>query len=150
MTMELKIDPTKEGTICPYCSQFIKLYERTLTSSMAYGLILIYKKQKLDDSYLHIENFFKDINHLPSSIRGDISKLRYWKLLERKEGERKDKSRRNGYYKITQRGRLFVENNLKVPSNIKVYNNHFMGFSGEIISIKEALKNKFSYEKLMS
>src|SRR5918993_127727 len=73
------------GCICPACEQTCKRYTRKLTSSMAYGLYLIFKlSNSRDDQWIHIENEFKQLD-VPSAIRGDLPKLRYWGLIERKE-----------------------------------------------------------------
>lgn len=144
------MEPTEEGCRCPACNQYVKLYHRKITSSMAYGLILIFREnRKNDNQYIHLWNFFKSLN-IPSAIMtGDIMKLRYWGLLERKNGEREDGSNRVGFYRITEKGKEFVNGNILVPKEAKVFNSKFFGFAGDKISIKQALKSKFNYEELM-
>lgn len=134
----------EKGYICPCCGQFAKMYSRSITSAMAYGMILFYQEmyKHTVSEYLHIESFFK-VKDIPSSIRGDFPKLRYWGLItESGEG--------NGYYALTNEGRGFVRGYHKVQSHIRLYNNKFYGFKGDQVSIKDCLKNKFSYEKLMN
>lgn len=136
----------EKGTSCPCCGQFVKLYKRPLTSSMAYGLILMYK---LKLEWIHIEDYFKSLPHLPSSIRGDVAKLKYWGLLEARMGLRPDGSKRNGYYRVTPKGKEFVEGKTVVPSHVKLYNNKFLGFDNDYVSIKQSLGKKFNYGELM-
>lgn len=133
-----------KGTDCPCCGQFVKLYKRKLTSSMAYGLLLLKDKTE----WTHVENYFKTLD-IPSSIRGDISKLVYWKMLERQEGKREDGSNRIGYYRITQLGINFVNNMQDVPSHVLIYNNKFQGYSDTRTNIVKFLGNKFNYSELM-
>ena len=137
-----------KGTHCPACNQSVKLYQRPLTSSMAYGLILLARENGAEDGWIHIENYFKELN-IPSSIRGDISKLVNWNMLERFEGVREDGSNRVGVYRVTDKGRRFVRGELEVYSHILIYNNEFKGFAGEPIKIKAALGKKFNYDELM-
>jgi hypothetical protein len=137
-----------KGTHCPACNQSVKLYQRPLTSSMAYGLILLARENSAEDGWIHIENYFKELN-IPSSIRGDISKLVNWKMLERFEGTREDGSNRVGVYRVTENGRRFVRGQLQVYSHILIYNNEFKGFTGNLVGIKEALGKKFNYNELM-
>lgn len=137
----------EKGTKCPCCGQFVKLYKRKITSAMALGLIYLAKNTEADE-YVHIENFFKK-QPVPSSIRGDISKLVFWGLLEKQEGLRADGSSRNGYYKITQLGRNFVHGLVTVSKNIFIYNNKVIKRSDELINIETALGNKFNYRELM-
>ena len=55
-----------------------------------------------------------------------------------------------GYWRITDKGREFVENKIKVPERIILYNGEFHGFDGGDINIIKALNNKFDYDELMS
>lgn len=135
-----------EGTKCPCCGQFVKLYTRKLNSSMAYALILIYKSPF--QGFFHVEDYLKSIN-CPSSIRGDFAKLRWWNLIEQFKGEREDGSKRVGHYRITTLGKNFTRGFCTVKESIRLYNQGFYGFSGNEIDIKRALKNKFNYNELM-
>ena len=137
----------RDGMHCPVCEQYAKLYPRSLTSAMAYGLILLANNTA---DFVHVERFFKDIDGIPSSIRGDISKLVYWDFLERKIADRDDGSNRNGYYKVTSAGREFVANRLRVSKKVLLYNNESYGFEGQLIDIEDALGTKFNYSELMN
>jgi hypothetical protein len=140
-------DHWEEGTPCPCCRQLVKQYKRKLNSAMAYGLILV-SRAKADDGWVHIERYFKSLN-IPSSIRGDMSKLKFWGLLEAKEGEREDGSTRLGFYRITDKGRQFVNGQISVQERVKLFNQKFYGFDGDEITIKQALGSKFDYNELM-
>lgn len=137
-----------DGVDCPCCSQRVKLYRRNITSSMAAGLIVLYKHKTEDpNGWVHIPSLVKQ-NHL---LTGDFAKLKYWGLIVPKDEIRDDGSNRNGYYKITTDGRLFVEGRLQVEKykfifNKKVYDT---GEVQELIDIHAALKNKFNYNELM-
>ena len=98
-----------------------------------------------------MENYFKDILDLPSSIRGDCPKLRFWGLIEpvSEAALPEDGNPNNGYYRITDLGRKFAEGKVLLQSKVKIYNNKFYGFSGPEIDVWKALKNKFNYNLLM-
>ena len=90
-------------TICPCCAQTAKLYKRKLGSVMAKGLILLYHRanEMKTPGPIHITEYFQSLGKksgVPSSALGggDVSKLRYWKLLQRIMGERADGSNRVG------------------------------------------------------
>jgi hypothetical protein len=140
-----------KGQRCPCCEQFVKLYQRPITSAMAYALILIYKyfRQNPTEEWVHVEDYLKSLPNITSTIRGDFAKLSYWGLLERKPGKREDESPRNGFYKITQLGRDFVRRKIEVPRYAYLYNHDCIKLSSEKTDIKKALKEKFDYEKLM-
>lgn len=134
------------GYRCPCCGQFVKEYARKLNSSMARVLILIYQSGNFE--YLHVEDFLKKLNR--GDLRADFHKLRYWGLLKKKIENREDGSARNGFYKISPLGIMFVEGKLTVNEKILIFNNEFKGFTGNQINIHQALGNKFSYKELMS
>lgn len=144
----------KEGECCPVCSRHTQMYVRKITSSMSAGLILIYRwfhDHGKSNEWLHIEQYFKSLPDLPSSLRGDVPKLRFWGLIQPRGTEGKDGNPNDGYYKITDYGRQFVECKVLIPSSINVYNNKMYGFAkeGSDINIRQALKNKFNYDSLM-
>lgn len=113
---------------------------------MAVGLIIFTQKgTKINEhgfvEWVHAEDFFKKQN-IPSSIRGDFSKLRFWGLID-------PHPEKEGYYRITVKGMDFVRNKIKVEANVLLYNNTCYGFKGEYKSIQDCLKKKFDYQKLM-
>lgn len=128
------------GVICPCCTGFTKLYIRSITSAMAIGLITLYNKRKTQ--WTHLEDFFKEQPNLPSSIRGDLPKLRFWNLI-------KAHPEKEGVYCITTCGEDFVNKEYVVPPKVRIYNNKSYGFTGKDVTIVECLKNKFDYDKLM-
>lgn len=140
----------KQGVACPVCTQYVKQYTRPLNSSMAYVLVLVYNyfKMKPHDDWLHVENYLNELN-TPAPVRGDFPKLKYWNLIEDKKSIREDGSNRNGYYKITEDGKLFVESVTKIYSHAIIFNGKCYGFQGKHIDIREALNNKFSYEEII-
>ncbi len=80
---------------------------------------------------------------------GDASYLVHYGLIERMDKKREDGSPRNGMYKITGRGIMFVENKSTVKRTFIIYNNRHEGFEGDEINIKDALGKKFDYRELM-
>ena len=118
---------------------------------MAYGLILISQRRNgvNTSEWFHLESYMKNIPEAPASIRGDLSKLCYWDLLESKRGKRDDGSSRNGMYRITDKGMQFVMGQLRLKSHVRMFNNATYGFDGKDINIVDALSSKFNYGELM-
>ena len=114
------------------------MYTRPITSAMAYGLILLSRAPR---GFIHIEEFLKT-KDIPSSIRGDFPKLRYWDLIQPSQDM-------DGYYKITDTGIAFVVQAVKVKSHALLYNNKCYGLTGDHVDIVYCLKKKFNYKKLM-
>ena len=64
-------DRVEEGERCPCCTQFAKVYKRTIHATMAHDLIRIYRACG------------RDWFHLPDHVGhpGDFAKLRYWNMI---------------------------------------------------------------------
>lgn len=115
---------------------------------MAYGLVLMSQHSA---EYIHIEDFFKSAVGVPSSVRGDIPKLRFWGLIEPRIEPTEDGNPHDGYYKVTELGHNFAKKQINVMDKVKLYNNRFFGFSDDakMVSIVDCMKNKFNYEEVI-
>jgi hypothetical protein len=143
-----------EGVVCPCCGQFVKLYKRVLSSSMAYALILIDRHFRRSSEWLHVQSYIVDLPDLDpkvrAAVRGDFAKLSYWGLLcERPGGKSESGSPRAGHWRITHKGRQFVDGVIRVPKHALVYNRAARGFSEESVNIRQALGERFDYDELM-
>jgi len=79
--------------------------------------------------------------------------LSHWELVERMPGERDDGSVRTGWYRITPRGRQFVRGEIGINKYVYTYNSERLkrlNPDTTQIGIREALKEKFDYNELMS
>lgn len=138
----------KSGCSCPACSQFIKMYKRKIDKSMAHIMLRLYKvtAEKPEQEFFHID---EDL-HIPVTSSG-IAKLRYWNLVEEKASDPNLKDKKSsGMWRITNKGKLFVQGKVTVPKYAKVYNKVVHGFEGEEVNIQMALGSKFNYEELMT
>lgn len=138
------------GAKCPCCGRFSKLYGRKINSSMAWTLMLIYDYYKKEGNlrkWLKVESYLKSLPAIPTSLRGDFPKLRYWGLITQKEGE--IEGVKTGLYRITGKGINFCENRIKVSKVAFVHNGSLKSFSEEQINIVDALGDRFSYKELL-
>lgn len=139
----------KEGANCPCCGQFVKLYKYAFHSGMARCLILIYNAttpHKQTDGFMHVENYFVSIG---VKMKGYHGKLKYYKMLEQLPNNDSSKAK-SGIWRITQKGKDFVENKIEVPKRVHLYNDIVVDWSDEQITIKQALGSKFNYAELIS
>lgn len=145
---------SKEGAVCPCCDQIAKVYKRSITSSMAYVLLLIerYDRSHPTDRWLQVPEYLSEVSTLGAPVRGgDWAKLRYWSLIEPKDGVvRDDGSLRVGIYRLTELGRLFALNLTTVARHAYIYNGALLKLDqSKQISIGEALGAGFDYDELM-
>lgn len=141
MNEELNKD---KGFVCPHCGSFCKRYYRKMNANMCVVMIALFRKKKF--GFVKIEEFMR-VNGFQRS--GDFPYLVHWELLEKMQGERPDGSSRNGFYKLTEKGRKFVLCEIMVPQTVIMYNGKCEGFEGASITIKDALGKRFDYAELM-
>lgn len=134
---------TDKGANCPCCNQFVKFYKRKLYASMSRMLIALYYMEP--DEYHHIQTIAKAGG---TGHPGDFAKLVYWEMIIEKTLDGEDK-RSSGWWKITEKGQKFVQNQLSVLSHCLVYNKKVLDRYGDSITIRDSLGKKFSYEELM-
>jgi len=140
----------KGGVICPCCEQRSKVYKRSINGSMVVGLKRMLKLgpnnyHHLYKSILAKGKFF---------VSGDVTKLRYWKLLEKKPESKEELEAKGmtsfGYWKLTKKGIDFLFNKIKVPKYAMVYDTSCLGFEGDLVSVLDCMGKKFSYSEIMA
>jgi hypothetical protein len=144
----------QDGASCPCCTQFAKVYARTITSSMAYALVMIYKRptEEGGSEYFHVPDYLSRVCKLgPTTRGGDWAKLVAWGLLEEREGVRDDGSSRTGFYRITDLGKSVARGEVTVPKHALIYNGTLLRLDDtKSVTISDALGKKFDYAELMS
>jgi hypothetical protein len=146
-----------EGSRCPCCAQFVKLYRRKITSSMAFALLLMYKElyckcesASAFERWFHAEDFLRSRSEYRNIRGNNHSLLVYFGLLIKEEQkEREDGSNRVGLYKLTQAGKGFARGFTRVPEAVYLYNDRLYKYDQNTVTIHQALKEKFNYNELM-
>lgn len=140
------------GVSCPCCDQYCRIYKRKLNATMSLALVLIYRhfqQYPQADQWIHVPAFLVAVKHDSTVAGGDAAKLRFWNVIEQRQGVRDDGSERVGYYRLTDTGRQFVEDKIALSRYVYLYNQEVLRFSQETITIREALGDRFSYAELM-
>lgn len=137
-----------KGAHCPCCKQFARFYERKLYSSLAAALIFFYRN--FDHSKFHHKSELLKNPKLATTFGGgDFAKLQLWGLIEERPKEEPAAGRTSGYWRISQRGKDFVQAKLQIPSHVRIYDGKVFGFTGDKVLVTDCLGEKFSYEELM-
>lgn len=140
-----------QGSICPCCGRFGKVYKRKLHSGMAAVLVLLYRYHNLGYTHVHTLINATTTPAVAAAIRGDFAKLRYWKLIEEEHivSNTNNDKKSSGKWRITGAGARFVEGSEMVHKYVWLYKGKCLGFIGEAVTIHEALGDKFKYSELM-
>jgi hypothetical protein len=135
---------SKTGCICPCCNRLVKIYKRKLNSGMAQELIDLYSL-----SFNDLETKFYHHTQFAKVSGGELSKLTHWGLVCEKQNTIDDK-RTSGFWGITEKGILFVENKISVEKYIYLLDAELISYSKETTNIIESLGSKFNYPELMN
>ena len=127
-----------EGARCPCCNQMVKLYRRPLTRNMAKVLLEFYRGARHGDGWLHIR---RDVFR-GHAADGEHAKLRYWGLLE-------ERQERSGYWRITERGKQFVEGQILMPRVALVLNGQVLALDrSKQVSFYDVLGKHFDFKEV--
>lgn len=132
-----------DGAKCPVCTQFAKVYRRKVNSSMAYGLIVMYRVHGLQ------------WGHAPSTehvarLGGELARLRLWGLVQEQTAVRDDGGRA-GWWRVTMKGEQFIRNEILIPKYVRIYDGRVLSRdTDQMVSIIDALGTRFDYRELMA
>ncbi len=133
-----------KGYKCPCCGSFIKQYVRKFNSNMATALLALYKHNV--NGYVKLEEFLSEHGYKRC---GDASYLVHYRMLEKLKAKREDGSKKNGYYKLTSVGIMFIEGKTTAKEKFIIQQNRLVGFDGEDVGIKDILGVKFNFDEMM-
>lgn len=145
-TLLAKIENDKKGTCCPCCGQRCVYYRRPLNSGMAATLVWLVKTFRNFPDWIHVQAIAP--RHVIRS--NEIGKLVHWGLVLLKPNDDDDSKRTSGHWKPTEKGIDFVDRRIRVPKYVFLYDNIVQGFSDKLITIDDALGDKFNYAALMA
>lgn len=136
------------GCTCPCCGQKVKMYSRKMNGVIARALVEFYKAHEGGFDWLQP---LRDLDFLRSTGgSGDYAKARFWGLIENHMVYENGKHTSTGEWRLTEKGKEFVEGKVRVPKYAYVYNNKCTGLSdSDSVSVIEALGEKFDKSQIM-
>jgi hypothetical protein len=140
------LEKARNGTRCPCCFRFVKIYKRKFNSGMAMTLIwMVRHHQKTGTEWIDIPTIAP--RHVVNSR--ELGKLEHWGMVVR-AGNHDPAKKHSGIWRCTVRGVQFGRNESTVPKYSFLLHNKIQGFSEEKTTIIDALGSKFNYQELMS
>ena len=139
------------GVFCPCCLQLVKLTNKSITTSMAYVLILLHRHYVEDPNWLHVPKYLEVLTKIGTDIKGcEWQRLQIWGLLEAQPEDKKAGKKFQGFYRITEKGNQFAKDLIKVPEYAFLYEGQTLGFGTKEVSIRDCLGTSYKYEDLMA
>lgn len=141
-----------KGTTCPCCDRYGKKYRRSLNAGMAYFLVRlarITKELQAPGGWVYIKTITEQYGI--DAHRLEHAKLAWWQLIE-SFAQKDAAGRKFMWWRLTQWGWSFVNDQLLVPKRAWEFDGVFCGFDDveDRLSIRDALKEHFDYAELMT
>ncbi len=133
------------GGVCPVCDRFGIVYRIGINATMAKSLIWLGKAPTSDphgwvDVPTTAPKMVLRSNQLPTT--------KHWGLVERRPNN-DPKVKHSGMWRITDKGRQFVNKQLRVPKKVYIYNDVVEAWSAEDVDIEECFGERFDYQDAM-
>lgn len=129
-----------DGTRCPVCTQYAKVYRRKITKSSAEALFRLYRSAGLGWAHWPTVN---------RGFRADECKLEYWGLVEEERTLRPDGGRA-GWWRVTPLGKQWLSGEIGLPKYARVFDGGCLGLTGPQQSVHDALGERFNLAELMA
>jgi hypothetical protein len=146
---DVKAKAIGRGTHCPCCDQYVRVYRRAFTATMARALIWLYWYQRLhEQEWVHVNQVGPDFIHQSG---GSFATMRHWGFIRERPPSAADldSQRCQGYWQITSRGQTAV-GLVKFSKYVTTFNMEKVGESqDQLTDIRECLGRRFDYKAMM-
>ena len=139
-----------KASLCPSCSRVVKVYKFKLG---AYSRLLMWMKQHewdYQDRWIHVP---KEAPDTAIDRGGDYGKLRWWGFMELQPNRDDPAKRTSGIWRLTDKGRKFVDNGVWVPTHAfyrpKSPEAVVLGWHEDLTNMASTLGVDFNYRALM-
>lgn len=134
-----------DGTHCPVCDRWGRIYGRNINRTMAYSLLWLLSASSDEENWVDVPNT------APRSIvrSNQLPTLRWWGLVERLDSD-DPAFKHSGMWKVSQKGIDFAHGRIKVPHKVFTYNGNVEAFSADEVFISQCFQDNFDYEEVMN
>ena len=159
MDDEPLLEACQPNNKCCRCVQTSGInFSMSMGSPMLVGLYNLYHYQKKHggfEKYVTTNEMVENESRsFGANVRSVVSKLKHFDVLEKLQGPRpsdgmatKKGSGKTGFYRMTERGRAFVENRLAIQTVCAVYNDENLNCYGKKELVSELKLDKFNWKE---
>lgn len=127
-----------DGGHCPVCDKFGKVYKIKLSQALALALKWVADHGK-EDGWIDVQT-----QGPRWMLRAKTYPLlAHWDMIE-------SQSSRSGIWRITPKGRAFLDGSVLAPKAVYIYDNSVWAFDAENIPFRGCFGVKFDFAELMS
>lgn len=133
-----------EHNPCPCCGRYAQVYRRTIHKNLIVFMFAMRQAQKDAEGYVDVPDLLRRFR-----AARDFCILKYWELIEQRPNH-DEKIRTSGKYRLTLTGELFLEGRLRLPKFALVFDDKAIGFSSELVGLKDIAGEQFDYSELVA
>jgi hypothetical protein len=127
---------------CKYCGNIVRVYKRRFPKADLDTLARLYGRTRQGQEWVHISSIKRHTSGC------GFAKFRYWDFVQTRHTEADTKD--SGFWRLTPIGESFMSGTTKAWTHVLLRNAHFIGFSGDEVSVTEAYRMAgFSFAELM-
>jgi hypothetical protein len=145
--MQMTREDLEDGCVCFNCGQDATMQHPQVNSTMAYLLISFWNMNR-GEEWTHVDNIKGFKGKVASNHGGNFAKAAYWELIKPMPNT-DEKKRTSGYWKLTEKGKMYVLNKVKIHKRCHFFDMRVYGFSGPPVGITDALHKKFNYQEIL-
>lgn len=136
----------EDGCACPCCDHMVRVYKRRLTAVAARAVLGLYRDHGLE--FGHLPAVAR--RHLPDAAHqgGYLVLAAHWGLMVEERQLRPDGGRA-GWWRVTRVGEAWLHGQTTVQAYAHILNGQRLRFSGERITVSEALGEAFDLRELL-
>lgn len=135
-----------EGSKCPCCSQLARVYRRAMTATTGRAMVAMHRQE---DDWVHLPTLVKTQLSDVAHQGGYAALAQHWGLIQEARDAGREDGGRAGWWRLTIKGRAFVQDGYRVPKYAHIYDGRCLGHSGEPVGVRDVLGTKFDYAALM-
>ena len=143
----------KGGHTCERCGRRDRLYLRSLDRAMMHYLMLMCARaNRTKGGWVYIPDLTTEPGLAKLGKSRSYSKLALFGFAEQREERKADGNPRNGYWRATVNGHLFLHNKISAPAHIIIHANRVIGVvANEAPIYARDVKSKgFNFKESMS
>lgn len=132
-----------QGTRCPCCTRYVKVYERPINGTMARSLIAMYRAW--GRGWGDLPKLRKEAQLHHSNQEGQLA---HFGLIEEEDVRREDGGRA-GFWRVSELGERWVRGEAMVQKYARTYDGRLLQLTGEPVAITDVLGTGFDLREVM-
>jgi hypothetical protein len=132
-----------DGGYCPCCDKWGKISSQGMSEARALTLLWIHRTPH-EDGWVNVAKL------APKWIlrAKNFSLMKHWGLIESDVNTTQNR-RGSGRWRVTDKGRSFINETISVPAKVWLYNDEIQGWSTDHVYFRDCFGVRFNFDEIM-